>query len=57
MSHYTIYARSNPDLQRLALEANRERSRALKRGVLRLTNHLLRARPIRAKDPVCPCPR
>ena len=57
MSHYTINARSSSDLQRLALEANRERSRALKRGVLRWTNYLLRARPIRANDPVCPCPR
>ena len=57
MSHYTINARSSPDLQRLAQQANRERSKALKQWLRRLTNSLLRGRPIPAKDPVCPCPR
>jgi hypothetical protein len=51
MSHYTINARSNPDLQRLAQKANRERSRTLKQWLLRLTNYLRRTRrrPARAE--------
>lgn len=44
MSHYTINARSSPHLQRLAQHANRERSRALKRWLLRLTSDRQRPR-------------
>jgi len=57
MSHYTINARSNPELQRLAQAANRERSRTLKRWLLRLTNYLRSARLTRVKTPLHPCPR
>ncbi|SIT06279.1 hypothetical protein SAMN05421772_11533 [Paracoccus saliphilus] len=43
MSHYTINTRSRPDLQRLALKANRERSRMLRMGLEQLTLHLHRS--------------
>lgn len=43
MSHYTINTRSRPDLQRLALKANRERSRMLSTGLEQLAAHLHRS--------------
>ncbi len=43
VSHYTIWTRSTPELEKLALKANRERSKALKRWVLRLA-HLFRVK-------------
>ncbi|NIR43256.1 MAG: hypothetical protein GWN08_04410 [Gemmatimonadetes bacterium] len=41
MSHFTIYSRSRPDLQRLARRADRARSTLLRRWLRRL----VRARP------------